>query len=141
MAKPGGFTDEELKAAQSKLDDLCQKYGMKPFEIQHKGPDSKKWQSLVLRMCGLNVVDPKWGARENEDTFEIGSHALVLLEFWEQDEETGKIITKEDVYNEVIEKRKLKPRDMPKGRKTKPRNAVKKALESTIKKRQKQPED
>lgn len=141
MARPEGFTDEECEAAERKLSELCKEYGIKPFEIKYTGSDSKKWQALVQRICGLQVDDPNRGARENEETFDIGNHAYGLLDFWEIDEETGKAVTKEDIYRRVVEAQQIKPKAMSGGRKTKPENRVKKALVKVMAKRQQSPED
>jgi hypothetical protein len=135
------FQNTEIENAQNRLDDLCRHHGIKPFKIKYSGPESKKWQALVLRICGLQVDDPNRGPKESEDTYNVGSHAYTLLDFWEIDENTGKKITKEDIYKEVIREQDLKPKDMPKGRKTNPRNTVKKALETVMDKRKKPPED
>ncbi len=137
MAKLDDFANEEIEAAQDKLNDLCKQYDIKPFEIKHTGSDSKKWHALVLRMCGLNFSDPKRGAKKDENTDDLLRSALLLLDFWQIDKKTGKPPTKEAIYHEVVKARKVAPKDRSSGKKTKPENAVKKALAKYMEERKK----
>lgn len=120
-----GMTKEEIQAAQDRLDELCKDNGMTPFGIKDKKIKSKKWQTLVLRQCGLNVEDKEIGRPEDAETWEIGSTALLLQDF-------GDFQKNDDLYDEVINTKGIKPKRKAHGF-TNPRNTVMKAL-SKIKK-------
>ena len=101
MAKPDGFTDEEIGAAQSKLEELCKQHGIEPFEIKYTGKDSKKWQALVLRMCGLEVPDPIRGRAPDKDREMAGGLAYLYFDLCGY--------KPKDMADEIIKKYDLKP--------------------------------
>ena len=128
-----GMTKEEIQAAQDRLDELCKEYGVTPFGIRDKKIKSKKWQTLVLRQCGLNVEDKETGRPEDAETWEIGSTALLLKDFRDFQKN-------DDLYDEVIQSKNIKAKKVAHGF-TNPRNTVMKALSKVKKIRQAPPEE
>lgn len=95
--------DEEIKAAQKRLNELCDKIGVTRFSIKDKKIKSKKWQTIVLRQCGLNIEDKDAGRPESPETWGIGSTALLLQDF-------GTFKNNSDLYDAVIESKAIKAR-------------------------------
>ncbi len=126
------MSPEEMKAAQKKLYRLCDKYGVGRFNITDKKIKSKKWQTLVLRQCGLDVPDTDTGRPTDPDTWEIGSSALLMADF-------GHYETNEEIFKSVVKDKSIKPKRKAHGF-TDPHNTVKKAL-AKVKKIRQAPQD
>lgn len=125
MSVLDAMSEKNIQAAQERLDELCKEYGMMPFGIKDKKIKSKKWQTLVLRQCGLNVEDKETGRPEDSKTWEIGSTALLLQDF-------GNFQKNNDLYDAVVDSKGIKHKRKAHGF-TNPRNTVMRAL-SKIKK-------
>lgn len=125
--------DDEIKAAQERLNELCDKIGVTRFNIKDKKIKSKKWQTIVLRQCGLNIKDKGTGRPEDAETWEIGSTALLLQDF-------GNFKKNSDLYDAVIESKAIKAKRVAHGL-TNPQNTVRKALSKIKKIRQAPPKE
>jgi hypothetical protein len=124
-----GMTKEQIQAAQSRLDELCQKHSIPSFRIRHTGHKDQKWQALVLKICGIDAEAPKSRGRPKDPkTGSIAVQAYIDTEFCNIDPETGKKIPQNVLFDRIIDEHGIKPEKGGPNIETNPRNKVKKAL-------------
>lgn len=95
------MTEKEIQAAQDRLDGLCDEYKIKKFEMKFFSHESKKWQALVLRMCGLEVPDPIPGRNPDKDRELAGALAYLYFDLCGY--------KPRDLIDEIIKKYDIKP--------------------------------
>lgn len=87
------YSEQEIKAAQKILDDLCKKHGIPPFRIDRR--QGGNWKQLVQRMCGLNPEPLKEGGRPTKYTEDqvrrIGQLVDIISSFDEYDDKGNKV--------------------------------------------------
>lgn len=90
------LTDDEIRAAQGKLNDLCEQYKLEKFNIQG-AVGLVGWKKLIHAMCGLDINHrDKSGRKANSDELVDDVRRLYALhsEFSRfrtyKDEKTGK---------------------------------------------------
>lgn len=74
----------ELKVkSQAKLNNLCNKHGIKPWPIE-AGSGKARWRDLVLAMCGIPATSPqKRGRKKNGEAIDVKiAHKVIVQQFF-----------------------------------------------------------
>lgn len=96
------MTEDEIQAAQDRLDELCDENKIERFNAKFTSHKSQKWQALALRMCGLNVPDPTRGRNPDEDLEKAGALAYLYFDLCGY--------KPENMIDEIIKQYNLKPK-------------------------------
>lgn len=117
------FSDEQIAKAQDELNKLCDKYGVKQFNIKSK---KARWKEIGLNMVGLAVKAKKAGRkkRDDDEVYKIANYIECLREFSKDDnEENG--IKINDAIKKAIEQFNIKSTKYDSGNQSDPFQVVK----------------
>lgn len=103
MSVFGNMTDDEIRATQDKLDELCQRHDVEKFNIQG-GVGLVGWQKLVQAMCGVDVNQrDKSGRKANSDGLvdDVRRQYMLYRDFGRLEIFDDKDKTKNTTYNQL----------------------------------------
>lgn len=97
------MTNDEIQAAQDRLNELCNRHGIEKFSIQG-GVGLVGWQKLILAMCGVDVNQRyRSGRKANQDEFvdDVRRQYALYTDFGRVEIFNDKDKTKETTYKQL----------------------------------------